>query len=228
MATEVANETENEEVKVEDGIDGKISKAVNSAITNHLKRRDKSLEAMLDERFAALKSLSPSPSPGKPDGSNGASNGGNRSGKGDGVEGRGDDDTRQELEKLKAELKSQKQRAAEKEAYGEIRQALTGKIRPEAMETALKVLRADGLVKIGARDGSISIAHPDGDLDVSEGLAVWLKGEGQIFAAVPSARKPPVKGPNRGPHRPTGEEAQQMTPAQRTVASLARSGLSLE
>lgn len=195
-----------------DDADTKLSNLVNSAVSSHLKRHMKGfgdqLGTMLDERLSAFKPAAPAAAPG-----NAAPAA----------------DPMQEVEKLRGELKAQKMRAAEKEVFVDVRSQLVGKVRPEAMDTAIKLLKADGLIKIDARDSSVKMKHSElGDLDLSEGLSEWLKGEGSIFAPSQSARKPPVRGPNRAPVRVSvGNDTENLTPAQKTQRMLQARGLSL-
>ena len=202
----------------DDALDPKIGNMVNAAVSSHLKRHFKGLGdqigSMLDERLSSLnlkpqKDEAPAPAPAK------------------GQAASEDEDTKAELAKLRKEMKEHNQRAAEKEAYADVRSQLAGKIRPEAMETAIKVLRADGAIKVN-RDGSVSFKHADGDMELSEGLSEWLKGEGAMFAPAPMAKKPQVRGPNRAPVRTTaGGGDENLTPAQKSARALAARGLKL-
>lgn len=198
----------------DDALDPKIGNAINAAVSSHLKRHMKGLGdqfgTMLDERLAALsqKKETPAPAVEKPAA-----------------------DPMQEVEKLRGELKAQKMRAAEKEVYADIRSHLTNKVRPEAMDMAIKVLKADGLVKIDSRDGTATFKSQDlGDVELAEGLEEWLKGEGAIFAPTAQAKKPRVTGPARAPIRPgpgaVGQE-ENLTPAQKTARALHAKGFTL-
>lgn len=195
-----------------DDADTKLSNLVNSAVASHLKRHTKGfadqLGTMLDERLAAFKPAAPAAAPG-----NAAPAA----------------DPMQEVEKLRGELKAQKVRAAEKEVFADVRSYLSGKVRPEAMDTAIKLLKADGSIKVDARDSSAKVKHAElGDLDLHEGLSEWLKGEGAIFAPVQAAKKPPIKGPHRAPVRGNGgAETETLTPAQKSLQALQARGLSL-
>ncbi len=202
------------ETEVDVDAETKLANLVNAAVTSHLKRHTKTMGeqfgTMLDERLAAFKPAAPA-APGKtlaePE-SNAAA--------------------LAEVEKLRGELTLQKQRTAEKEAYADIRSFLHGKVRPEAMDTAIKVLKADGSIKVNARDGSVTMKHAElGSLDVSEGLTEWLKGEGALFAPPQTPKRLAIKGPHRAPPRPGGAGIEALTPAQKTAQQLSALGLSL-
>lgn len=191
--------------------DTKLSNLVNSAVASQLKRHIKGLgdqfTATLDERLAGFKPQAPAAAPGNAAPAV---------------------DPMQEVDKLRGELKAQKVRAAEKEVFADVRSYLSGKVRPEAMDTAIKLLKADGSIKVDVRDSSAKVKHPDGDLDLHEGLSEWLKGEGAIFAPVQAAKKPPIKGPHRAPVRGNGgAETETLTPAQKSLQALQARGLSL-
>jgi len=216
-ANENAPEKDNKAKDLEEDTDTKLANLVNSAVTSQLKRHMKGLGdsfgSMLDEKIAALnlgKKEQPAPEK-QPD----------KQGK--------EPDTMGEIEKLRGELKAEKARAAEKEVFADIRGLLAGKIRPEAMDAAIKVLRADGLVKISARDGSAKFKSSEGDGDVAEGLREWLEGEGAIFAPLPTQTKvkPRITGPSKAPARPVGGGEENLTPAQRTQRALQAKGLSI-
>lgn len=207
-------DTDNNAAETDTSVDPKLANLVNSAVASQLKRHMKGLGdqfgSMLDERLAALQ-----PKPAAQQGQQGAS-------------AASDSDAMKEVEKLRGELKTQKMRAAEKEVYADVRSILTGKVRPEAMDTAIKVLRSDGVIKIDARDGSATFKHSElGDVDLSEGLTEWLKGEGALFAPVAQAKRPPVRGPSRAPSRPTATNDDNLTPAQKTARDLQARGFTL-
>jgi len=213
-ANENAPEKDNKPEGGEEDADTKLANLVNSAVTSQLKRHMKNLGdqfgSMLDERLAALQ-----PKPAAQQGQQGAS-------------AASDSDAMKEVEKLRGELKAQKQRAAEKEVYADVRSILTGKVREEAMDTAIKVLRSDGVIKIDARDGSATFKHSElGDVDLSEGLTEWLKGEGALFAPVAQAKRTPVRGASRAHARRTATNDDNLTPAQKTARDLQARGFTL-
>lgn len=205
-------ETETNATDQETAVDPKLANLVNAAVSSQLKRHLKGLGdtigATLDEKLSAL-GVKPQPAPAK--------------------DAADVPDPMKEVEKLRGELKAQKLRAAEKEVFADVRSILSGKVRPDAMDTAIKVLKADGVIKIDARDGAASFKHAElGDLDLNEGLSEWLKGEGALFAPAPTGKKTPVRGPNRAPARPaTTVNDEQLTPAQKSMRDLQARGLSL-
>lgn len=207
-------ETETNATDQETAVDPKLANLVNAAVSSQLKRHLKGLGdtigATLDEKLSAL-GVKPQPAPAK--------------------DAADVPDPMKEVEKLRGQLKAQEMRAAEKEVFADVRSILSGKVRPEAMDTAIKVLKADGVIKIDARDGSASFKHADlGDhLDLNEGLSEWLKGEGALFAPAPTGKKPPVRGPSRAPARPAPTaHDEQLTPAQKSMRDLQARGLSLD
>jgi hypothetical protein len=208
-------DTETNATDQETAVDPKLANLVNAAVSSQLKRHMKGLGdtigATLDEK---LSSLGLKPQPAAPQG---------------GAQAGPESEALKEVEKLRGELKAQKQRAAEKEVFADVRSILSGKVRPEAMDTAIKVLKADGVIKIDARDGTATIKHAElGDLDLNEGLSEWLKGEGALFAPAPTGKKTPVRGPNRAPARPAPTvNDEQLTPAQKSMRDLQARGLSL-
>jgi len=199
--------------------DQKLAKLVNAAVSSQLKRQMRglgdSLGAMLDERFTAM-GLS-----GKAQGTT--------------ITAPEKDAPNAEIEKLRAELKAQgaemkaqKLRAFEKEAMIEVKSILTGRIRPEMMETALKVVRANGNIKIDSKDGSATYKSEElGEVDLTEGLMEWIQGEGAVFAPTQLRQKPRVTSPAKAPVRPSNLGDENLTPAQRTQRALAAKGLSL-
>jgi hypothetical protein len=213
-------DTENNAAETET-VDPKLANLVNSAVSSQLKRHMKGFGdqfgALLDEKLAALRTTSAPAAPAAPavpTNSAGAP--------------AANDETQKEIADLRLELKQQKQRAAEKEVFADVRSLLAGKVRPEAMDTAIKLLKADGLIKINARDGSAMFKHADGDLDLSEGIAEWLKGEGAMFVPAPTAKKPQIRGPNRAPARlAPGTSDENLTPAQKSLRALSARGLSI-
>lgn len=207
-------EADNNAADADTAVDPKLANLVNSAVSSHLKRHMKGLGdqlgAMLDERLGALQ---PKTAAQQGQQVSAASP---------------ENETQKEIAQLRQELKTQKQRAADKEVYADVRSLLTGKVRPEAMDTAIKVLRSDGVIKIDARDGSATFKHAElGDVDLAEGLNDWLKGEGALFAPQTPAKRSPVRGPSRAPARPTAMNDDNLTPAQKTARDLQARGFTL-
>lgn len=209
MADAIETETDTVDVDADKKLANLVNKAVTSQLTRHMKTFGDQFGAVLDERLSAFKAPAPAlpgKAPAEADGNAALA----------------------EVEKLRGELTLQKQRTAEKEAYADIRSFLHGKVRPEAMDTAIKVLKADGSIKVNARDGSATMKHAElGTLDVTEGLTEWLKGEGALFAPMPTGKKPQIKGPHRAPVRPVVAGNESLTPAQKTAQQLASMGLSI-
>lgn len=202
--------------------DAKLSNLVNSAVSSHMKRHMKGfgdqLGTMLDERFAAFKPAEPAkPAHGKVS---------------------SDIEPNAELEQMRNELKAQsnelkatKLRAAEKEVYADVRTLLAGKVRPEAMDTAIKLLKASGQIKINSRTEVASFKIDDAELDLKEGLTEWLAGEGALFAPAmaPTPARRKVNPANGAPQRGVGGgDGSNLTPAQRTARALAAKGLVLD
>lgn len=219
------------ETDTETEVDPKLSKLVNQAVTAQLKRSMRGLPdtlgALLDEKLSAFK-----PSGG------GAAAEPEKPAKGKGADGA--PAANEELEQLRADMAAQKKRLAdqevralEKEAYADVRLALQSKVKPEALDAAVKLLRADGAVKLDVKKGTYAFKGADGELlDLEEGIAEWLKGEGALFVlqqSTPGARpKPKLSAPVRAPARPGGgTNNDNLTPAQRTQNALAAKGLSL-
>lgn len=210
-----------QEKPVADDADTKLSNLVNSAVASHLKRHMKGLGdqfgTMLDERLSAFKPAEPAkPAPGKVSSD---------------IEPNAEvEQLRNELKTQRDELKAQKIRGFEKEVFADVRSLLTGKVRPEAMDTAIKLLKADGSIKIDARDGSATMKTADGVVDLSDGIAAWLSGEGALLSLPANAKKPLVRGPHRAPVRPVGDGGgnENLTPAQRSARALQARGLVLD
>lgn len=89
----------------------------------------------------------------------------------------------QESEKARASERMQGHKAR---AFGDVRGALVGKARPEAIESALKVLKADD--RIGVReDGTPYMIDGDEEVTIDEGVKRFMKSkDGALFAPAPS------------------------------------------
>ena len=206
----VTQDENNTNTQEADSLDPKIGNAINAAVASHLKRHMRGLGdqfgSMLDERLSSL-GLAKKEAPASQE--------------------KPAADPMQEVEKLRGELKAQKLKAFEKETFAEVKSILTGKVRPEAMDTALKVLKANGAIKIDSRDGSASFKSELGDVELSEGIAEWLEGEGALFAPQAPKMKPRVTGANKAPARPSGVVEENLTPAQKTARALQARGMTL-
>lgn len=138
---------------------------------------------------------------------------------------------KREVEKIKRETAEKERLATEREAFSEVKSRLTGKVRQEALDTVMKLLRADGRIAI-EKDGSVLFVDGEDRLDLDEGLEQWLKSsEGSMFVPAPgggrqinqggSGRRPPAKPVPR-----VGNAGGNLTPAQRAAQRMAKLGLS--
>ena len=201
--------------------DAKLSNLVNSAVTSQLKRHMKGLGdqfgTMLDERFAAFKPAAPAapvvePAKGAAAPAADAANGVN-----------------DEVAQLRADLKATKLRAVEKEVFADVRSLLAGKVRPEAMDAAVKLLKAGGQIKINARTEAVSFKTEDGEVELKDGITEWLAGEGALFAPALAPARRKVNPANGAPQRGVGGgDTSNLTPAQRSARALQAKGLVLD
>ena len=208
-------------VDTEVDADAKLSNLVNSAVTSQLKRHMKGLGdqfgTMLDERFAAFKPVAPAAPVVEP--AKGAA-----APAADAASGVND-----EVAQLRADLKATKLRAVEKEVYADVRSLLAGKVRPEAMDTAIKLLKASGQIKINSRTEVASFKIDDAELDLKEGLTEWLAGEGALFAPALAPARRKVNPANGAPQRGVGGgDGSNLTSAQKASRALAAKGLVLD
>lgn len=213
-----------------DDTDAKLTKLVNSAVSTHLKRQmgklGESFGSMLDEKLAALGHIK---APKEPDGDGGTANGKAP------IKPKDDDadDVRKELNTLRAELKAEKTKQREREVFVDVKSLLVGKVRPESIETAMKLIKHDGKIVIKA-NGTVLYRGEDGDVSLEDGIAEWLSGsEASVFVPAPApsrvaAKKPTygAKVPQRGGNGNGGGE-ENLTSAQRANAMLQKKGLSL-
>jgi hypothetical protein len=196
--------------------DVKLGNLVNAAVTAHLKRAlPRALEegvTPLLERFAATlpKPASTAPAAAPQPGDELAT-------KVAGLEAA--------LNKERTARHAERRAALEEKAYGALRGALTGKVRPEAVETAARLLfKADGRVKV-ADDGTATFKHGDDELDLAGGVAAWLKTpDAALFAPPPAPKARVVPGrappPARPPGAPTAAAGQREDPLQKTLRDL--------
>ncbi|MRG98219.1 hypothetical protein [Polyangium spumosum] len=187
---------------------------MNSAVSAHLKRHlgklSETIETSLAEKLAGLQQSAPKT-------------------KADESDPKPDDDVRKEMAALKAQLKTEREKAREKEAYAELKAKLADKVRPEALDTALKILKHDGRISL-KRDGSVAFVHEDGEMDLDEGLSEWLKSrEGSMFAPPPNPRSHAAKKPNYGVKAParTSSESGEIDPLAKTEMMLTKLGIRL-
>lgn len=98
---------------------------------------------------------------------------------------------------FRAQAEAERKRARETKAFGDLRQQLTGKVRPDAIDVVADLMRARGLVAYDD-DGNVSMKvrrapmkgmpEEDADLPLSEALPFWLGSkEAQLFLPPPSA-----------------------------------------
>lgn len=185
----------------------RLANLANAAVSGHLKRAlPKAIAEALAPFMEQLAARgAPAPAGGAPAGGAPAPAG---------------DDKYAALEKKFQE--SEKARVAERvqghksRAYDGVRGALAGKARPDAIEAALKVLKADDRIGVG-EDGTPFIKDGDEELSLEEGVKRFMKSkEGALFAPAPTAtarRAPPQK---LNPRSGKGEEPTE-TPAARSL-----------
>lgn len=195
--------------------DTRLANIINAAVSSQLKRHLSKFETSVNELREQFKPSTATEQV-KSD----------TSGKGE------DAQARRELEQLRAELKAEKQKAKEDAVYSTLKNYLADKVRPEALETAVKVIKADGKVKFRT-DGTPFIKHDSLEYDtLEEGAAEWLNSkEATIFKPVPSAQKktaqnPIFKTPSK-PNSQTGRDNSNLTPAQKTLEQFQKLGLKI-
>jgi hypothetical protein len=171
------------------GLDQSTVDSINQAVSAHLKRHLAGLPGMIDAAIAPLREqFGARPAADKPAGAPAAG---------------GADDVSQ----LKAQLKAMQDQAAgerkasrESKAFQDLRAELAGKVRPEAVDAAAKlVFHADKRVQV-ADDGTITFKHGDADYSLAEGVAAYLKSpDAALFLPAPngSAQRPGQRVPAR-------------------------------
>ena len=187
--------------------------SINQAVSAHLKRHLAGLPGMIDAAIAPLREqFTARPAADKPAGVPAT----------DGVAG--------ELAALKAQLKaasdqaaSERKAAREANAFQALRTELGGKVRPEALDAAAKlIMHADRRVSVGD-DGAVTFKHGDAEYGLKEGVAAYLKSsDAALFLPAPngSAQRPG----QRVPARPAiGGDAATETPMAKTLRLLAGS-----
>jgi hypothetical protein len=193
--------------------DQAMTDTINAAVTAHIKRALGGLPGLIEAQLAPLREqFAARPAAGaKPDGSTLA---------GDGVAG--------ELAALKAQLKSQQDQAAserkaarEANAFQALRTELGGKVRPEALDAAAKlIMHADRRVMV-SDDGSVTFKHGDADYGLKEGVAAYLKSpDAALFLPAPNgtSQRPGQRVPGRPP---AGGPPPNETPMAKTLRLLA-------
>ena len=141
---------------------------------------------------------------------------------------------RKELDAMKAERRAEKLEAKQKEVFAEVKSTLTGKIKPEALNAAMKVLKADGNISI-KKSGDVVFKFDGEEYDsVEEGLEVWLKSdEAKLFITSTAPGYGKNKGtkasypfPNKGTSQGSNVDGN-LSAKQKTEAQLAQLGLKL-
>jgi hypothetical protein len=185
--------------------DKKLANMINSAVSSQLKRvtgkMSESFESMLQEK---LQGLTPSQSSAPKEKSKEES----------------------EVAKLRQELAAEKRANLEKEVYSGLKEKLVGKVRPEAVSSALKILKADGHIDFSKKEPVFRFGGEELDLD--SGLETWLENseDAKLFKPAPQGqvKKSPFKAPTRSG---ANSSDQNKTPLQKTIEQLTAKGLRL-
>lgn len=220
-AGETVDVKEPKEAGDDKGGDDALNKLVNSAVSSQLKRHLKGLEAtfgsLLEEKLATITGSRKDAPDGQPERPA-------KSGKSLPKDGDGDDgyDPKREIESLRNELKAERNKTREKEVLADVKSGLAGKVKPEAMGAALRLLRD----RITIKSSGVTFVNDEGEsVDLEDGVAEWLKSpEGALFAVppTPSVSRKAAFGA-KAPHRPAPNE--NLTPAQKTARDFQRLGL---
>lgn len=222
-ATQNEAEVDNETVDNTSEADKKLANMVNAAVSSHLKRHLSKFESSifeLKESFASNQSKAqPAADTSK------------------GTKKKESDDeslAMREVEQLKAELKAEKARVKEEQAYASLRNYFSDKVIPERVDIALKLFKADQKVQF-RRDGSAFVKHDNAEFDLEEGAAEWLKSkEAMMFLPAPGGVKKggavqsknlPFKTPAKV--SPSGSQDQPTNPAMKTLLQLQKLGINI-
>lgn len=195
--------SENTSIETSDDSDKKLANLVNAAVSSHMKRFMKQFEATQSEKQVSQSSSQTPSSPASDD-----------------------SDVRKELAKMKAELRAEKAKAREEKVFSDVRSRLSGKVRDDAVDLALKVFRADQKIVID-EEGNTVFRHEGIDHDIEDGIAEWLQSkEAAVFRPAPTAKKVPGKTQVKAPARsaPAGGFDD---PASKTLAQLQKLGISI-
>lgn len=210
----------------------KLNNAINAAVKNHLKRSfSKDLPDMfaklLDERgIGKAKELKIDETDESDEEEVKVSKPAKQIGKIKDVE---DLKTRRELDALKAELKTERELSKQKEAMTEVKGFLAGKVRPELMDMAMKLISHDKMVQI-AKDGTISFKYDDEDYDLEEGVTAWMKSKdaAHLLSAPSNGPKKDAKKAGFKPLlRNDKSKDSEKDPKQKTIEAFQRLGLRL-
>lgn len=185
--------------------DKKLANLVNSAVSSHLKRSmgkmNETIESILSEKLTAFQSQSTAQVP---------SQAKEKSAK-----------EESEVAKLRAELAAEKRQTLEKDTYSSIKEKLNGKVRPEAIGSVLKILKADSHIDF-KKDGPV-FKFDGEELDLDSGLEAWLENseDAKLFKPAPQSqlKKSPFKAQPRTP------STNKMDPRSATEAELKKLGL---
>jgi len=190
--------------------DQAFNDTVNAAVSAHLKRALGTLPGMIDaallpirEQLAQRGGAAPAkPDPAAPAGSGNADV----------------DALRSQLKAMQDQAASERKASRESSAFQALRSELAGKVRPEALDAAAKlVFHADRRVTVGD-DGAVTFKHGDADYGLKEGVAAYLKSpDAALFLPAPSgAPRPGQRIPGRPPG-PTGGTPPAETPMAKTL-----------
>ena len=116
-----------------------------------------------------------------------------------------------EREAEKLSLAAQSKSVREKEAYGQLKSLLTGKVKPEAIEHVAKLIfHADKRVAVNDEGQMTYRTDDDSEIDINEGVKQYLKSkDASIFLPAPVSKAAPAKPAFGGlqlPNRSTSEE----------------------
>lgn len=194
----------------ESPLDQKMIDLVNSAVSSHMKRFTSKLPDLIRDAL---------PAPAEAAKSSETSNS------------KASPDALSEVQKLRTELDAERKRNREKETYNNVRSYLSDKVRPEALEAAVKVLKADELVKF-KRDGTPLVKFSETEeYDLEEGLHQWLDSkEAQIFRPAPSAKGSPQRPTYSTPSKVSNgrdDSGNNLTPSEKALQQLTKMGINI-
>jgi hypothetical protein len=119
----------------------------------------------------------------------------------------------------------------EKEAYGQLKSMLSGKVKPEAIEHVAKLIfHADKKVVVG-EDGQMTFrSDDDSEIDINEGVKQYLKSkDASIFLPAPVSKSTPAKTSFGNIQMPSSHSGEEVKPnAAQAAALLQKLGLSIK
>lgn len=138
---------------------------------------------------------------------------------------------KKELEKIQKEREQERGEMWQKETFATVRAALGDKVRPEAVDTVLKLFKNDYLEFKGqGRNRKVAFKMGDESFDsIEDGLSAWLESkEAAFFRPAPSysAPKQAQKQTTKLPVR-TGQTQNEGSPEERILRKLQASGQKL-